>query len=529
MTLNPSLSASNPIQYPTGFTKWITIITAISCAVLELIDTTIVNVSLREISGSIGATTTEIAWVTTSYAISNVIIIPLTSMLSDLFGRKVYFTASVIIFTFASLMCGFSNSLWTLVLWRFIQGLGGGGLLSTAQTIIIGAFPPEKISTANAIFGMGIIMGPTFGPTLGGYITDNISWNWIFFVNVPIGILAMILSWTYITDRIGAVKPRKIDWWGIFFLILSIGSIQFVLEEGSSKDWFESAEIVFFSFLAVIALIAFILRELKIDYPAVNIRLYKNYNLVMGSIMNLILGMLLFGSVFIFPLFAQISLGWTATQTGVFMIPGAIATAFAMPMVGKLLGNGMNPKKIILVGIMLTFGFLMMLGFASPDSSENDFYIPFFLRGFGLAFMMSPILTLAVGDLKGKDMAQAVGLANMIRQLGGAVGIALLNAFLISENAKIRGGMISNISLYNNVSNDRINTLTQNFITAGRSSDEAQTIAYKMLEGALFKQQALVSYNHGFFAVGFVVLLCIPIVFLIRYKPTKKNKVLSDH
>ena len=168
-----------------GLRKWIITITVILAALLELIDTTIVNVSLREISGSIGATTTEIAWVTTSYAISNVIIIPLTSMLSDLFGRKVYFTMSVIIFTVSSLMCGFSDSLWTLVFWRFVQGLGGGGLLSTAQTIIIGVFPPEKISTANAIFGMGIIMGPTFGPTIGGYITDHISWHWIFFVNIP--------------------------------------------------------------------------------------------------------------------------------------------------------------------------------------------------------------------------------------------------------------------------------------------------------------------------------------------------------
>src|ERR1017187_2974213 len=193
-------------QYPVGATKWILILTAITCAVLELIDTTVVNVSLREISGSVGATTTEIAWVVTAYAISNVIIIPLTSMLSDLFGRKVYFTLSVIVFTFSSLMCGLSAGLWSLVFWRFVQGLGGGGLLSTAQTIIIGAFPPEKISTANAIFGMGLIMGPTFGPTLGGYITDNYSWHWIFFVNIPIGILATVLAWNYVTNRPGAVK-----------------------------------------------------------------------------------------------------------------------------------------------------------------------------------------------------------------------------------------------------------------------------------------------------------------------------------
>lgn len=527
--MSNTLLSQHQTQYPTGFTKWITIITAISCAVLELIDTTIVNVSLREISGSIGATTTEIAWVTTSYAISNVIIIPLTSMLSDWFGRKTYFTASVVIFTVSSLMCGLSDSLWTLVFWRFVQGLGGGGLLSTAQTIIIGAFPPEKISTANAIFGMGIIMGPTFGPTIGGYITDHISWHWIFYVNIPIGIIATFLSWTYITDRIGAVKPHKIDWWGILFLVLAVGSLQFVLEEGTSKDWFESDEIVVMSILALFGLIAFIYRELSIDYPAVNIRLYKNYNLIMGSIMNLMLGMLLFGTVFIFPLFAQISLGWTATQTGVFMIPGALCTAVAMPIVGKLLGNGTNPKTIIIVGIMLTFGFLMMLGVASPDSNENDFYIPFFLRGFGMAFMMSPILSLAVGGLKGKDMTQAVGLANMIRQLGGAIGIALLNLYLINSNAQIRGNMLGYINIYDTVSADRINLLTQNFVNAGRSLEEAQALAYKMLEGSLYKQQALVSYNQGFLMVGFVILICIPVVLLIRHQKAGKAAVVSDH
>jgi DHA2 family multidrug resistance protein len=527
--LNATLQAQAPIVYPTGFTKWITVITAISCAVLELIDTTIVNVSLREISGSIGATTTEIAWVTTSYAISNVIIIPLTSMLSDLFGRRIYFTASVIIFTVASLMCGLSNSLWTLVFWRFIQGLGGGGLLSTAQTIIIGAFPPQKLSTANAIFGMGMIMGPTFGPTIGGYITDNITWHWIFFVNIPIGIIATFLSWTYITDRIGAVKPRKIDWWGIIFLIMAIGSLQYVLEEGTSKDWFESGEIVVMSILALFGLLAFIYRELSIDYPAVNIRLYKNYNLAMGSVMNLMLGMMLFGTVFIFPLFAQISLGWTATQTGVFMIPGALCSAVAMPIVGKLLGNGNNPKSIIIIGIMLTFGFLMMLGFASPDSNENNFYLPFVLRGFGMAFMMSPILSLAVGGLRGKDMAQAIGLANMIRQLGGAVGIALINVCITHLNSQIRANMLGYINIYDTVSADRISLLTQNFVNAGRSMEEAQALATRSLEGALFQQQALVSYTHGFFMVGFIILTCIPVVLLIRHSKTAKSAVIADH
>ncbi|MGZ4035589.1 MAG: DHA2 family efflux MFS transporter permease subunit [Bacteroidia bacterium] len=517
------------VTYPTGATKWILIITAISCAILELIDTTVVNVSLREISGSIGATTTEIAWVVTAYAISNVIIIPLTSMLSDLFGRKTYFTASVVIFTFSSLMCGLSTNLWMLVFWRFVQGIGGGGLLSTAQSIIVGAFPPEKISTANAIFGMGIILGPTFGPALGGFITDNLNWHWIFFVNIPIGIIATVLSWTFVTDREGAVKPRKIDWWGIIFLVAAVGSLQYVLEEGTSKDWFESSEIVTFSIVAVVGLISFIYRELKIDYPAVNIRLYKNYNLAMGSFMNFMLGLLLFGTVFIFPLFAQISLGWTATDTGTFMIPSAMCTAISMPIVGKLLGSGKNPKTIILIGIAITFAFLIIMSFASPDSSRNDFYFPFVLRGVGLAFMMSPILSLAVAGLRGKDMAQAIGLANMIRQLGGAVGIALINVFLIHKNAEVRGSMLGYVTDYSNAATDRISMLTQNFASKGFDPEHAQALAYQTMEGIVYKQQALVSYDQGFFMVGISILICIPIVFLIRYKKGAPAKPIADH
>jgi DHA2 family multidrug resistance protein len=526
--VNPA--AGIKIEYPTGATKWILILTAISCALLELIDATIVNVSLREISGSIGATTTEIAWVVTAYAVSNVIIIPLTSMLSDFFGRKIYFTASVIIFTFSSLMCGMSTSLWMLVFWRFVQGLGGGGLLSTAQTIIIGAFPPEKISTANAIFGMGIILGPTFGPTLGGLITDNLSWNWIFFVNIPIGILATVLAWTYVGDRIGAVKPKRIDYWGILFLVISVGSIQFVLEEGSAKDWFESSEIVIVSLMAFIGLIAFIIRELSIDYPAVNIGLYRSYNLALGSILNFLLGLMLFGSVFIFPLFVQISLGWTATQTGLFMIPGALFTAFTMPTIGMLLGKGVNPKRIIIIGAIMTFFFLYILSFASPDSSESNFYFPFILRGIGMACMMSPILSLAISGLQGKDMAQAVGLSNMIRQLGGSVGIALINVFLVNKNAEVRGNMLSYVTDYSQQTQERIMGIKQSFLMKGYSLQEAETLANKSLEGIIFKQQALLSYVQGFYVVGISILLIIPVVLLIRYKkPSGGEKVVDAH
>jgi DHA2 family multidrug resistance protein len=515
--------------YPTGAAKWILIGTAISCAILELIDTTVVNVSLREISGNIGATTTEIAWVITSYSIANVIVIPLSSMLSNLFGRKIYFTASVILFTFSSLMCGLSTNLWTLVFWRFIQGLGGGGLLSTAQSIIIGAFPPKQAGTGMAIFGVGVILGPTFGPVLGGYITDNFSWHWIFFINVPIGFLAAVLSWKFVTDLADASKLIKIDWWGILFLIVGIGSLQYVLEEGGTKDWFESDEIIFFFILAMFGLIAFIIRELSIDYPAVNLRLYKSFNLAMGNIMNLVIGLVITGSVFIFPLFTQVSLGWTATQTGAFMIPGAMATAVGMILVSKIVGGGTNPKTVILVGLAMMSAFLILMSFSGPDSNSSNFFWPFILRGIGAAFMMMPILTLAVAGLKGKDLAQATGLSNMLRQLGGAIGVALINIYLDHQNADIKNNMISNISDYNSMTSERLASFTQMFSSAGYSTDEAAQTANIMVDNLVSKQQMLLSYNHGFMMLGLAVLLLTPVILMIRYKKGEKLEAVSDH
>jgi MFS transporter, DHA2 family, multidrug resistance protein len=515
------------IIYPEGIERAILVTTAISCALLEIIDATVVNVSLREISGSIGATTAEIAWVVTAYSIANVIMIPLSGMLSVYVGRKAYFTFSVALFTLSSLMCGSSSSLWALVFWRFIQGIGGGGLLSTAQSIIVGAYPPEKIGTATAIFGLGVMLGPTFGPILGGYITDHLSWHWIFFINVPIGITASVLSWAYIPDLLGIVVPKKIDWMGIFFLITTIAPLQYFLEEGGSKDWFESAEITTLFLISMGSLVLFVWREWSIDYPAVNIKLYRNYNLAIGSALNLVLGVIMYGTMFIFPLFVQISLNWTATQTGAFMIPSALASAVGMMLVGRVFANK-NPKILSISGVFITFIFLMMLSTASPDSTEQNFFFPFIIRGLGTAFMMMPILTMAMAGLSGKELAQATGLSSMMRQLGGAVGIAVMNVFLARQNAVVRAGMLSRVSEYSTLSNDRTNAFMQGFLQAGYSPDDATSMAYKVMENLLLKQELMVSYTHGFMNVGFLVLLCIPIILLVRYKKTVKTDDTKD-
>jgi DHA2 family multidrug resistance protein len=455
--------------------------------------------------------------------------IPLSGMLGDLFGRKNYFTISILIFTVASFFCGMATSLVGLVAWRFIQGIGGGALLTTSQTIIVEAYPPEKINIANAIFGVGVILGPTFGPTLGGFLTDNYSWHWIFFINIPIGLVAAYLSWTYVKNRTGARKPTRIDWVGIGLLIIAIGSLQYVLEEGTSKDWFESRVILLLSVVAAFGLVGFVWRQLTYQYPAVKLKLLANWNLALGSILNFVVGMILLATVFVFPLFVQIGLGWTATKTGNFMIPGALASAVSMALVGRLLTKGYSAKMIMIVGTLMVFAFAAIMSFSSPDSNESYFFWPFILRGLGIGFMLSPVMALSLQGIKGTDIPQAAGISNMIRQLGGAVGIAVMNVILIHKNAANDIALLQHTNIYNEAFTDRVNLFTQNFAAQGYFIDDARQLAYQMMDLTVFKQQSLVSYDNIFWMVAVAVLFCIPIILLIRNNKSAGTAKVDIH
>lgn len=502
-------------QYPTGAAKWILVLTCVSCAVMELIDSTIVNVSLREISGNIGASVTEIGWVSTAYGIGNVIVIPLSGMLANLIGRRLYFTSSVVVFTLTSLLCGLSSNLWILVLWRFIQGVAGGGLLSTAMSIVLGAFPPEQAKTGFLTFALGIMIGPIFGPVLGGYITDTLSWHWIFFVNVPLGVVGAVLSWKYITDLPDAVRPTKIDWAGIAFIAMALGSLQYVLEEGSIHDWFDSVEIRIFFTISICSFIAFVWRELTTDHPAVELRLYSNFNLVLGNVIGMMYGIMANGTLFIFPLLAQVSLGWTATQTGAFLISGGIVGAVGMIAGKKLLVN-VSPKIQMIAGLIIVIISLLPMALISPDASKDDFFWPFIIRNVGVALVAPNMIGIAVGTLRGKDLAQATGLSTMTRQLGGAIGVALISIYTTRNSAFVRSNLVGHITEYNTATQERTALLTQNFISAGYATDEAKTAAYQMLDHSIISQQTLLSYNHGFITFAFLFALCIPVIMLIK-------------
>ena len=521
----------------TGFRKWIIVITVVLCVLLELIDTSIVNVALTQMMGNLSATQQEVSWVVASYAIANVIVIPMTGFLAEQFGRKNYFFVSVILFTLASMACGQSTNLWELVAFRFVQGIGGGALMATSQAILIDTFPPKQLPLGQALFGMGVIIGPTIGPTLGGYIVDNASWPWIFYVNVPVGILAALFTWLFIRDpeRIKNAIPRPIrdiDWTGIGLLIMGVGSLQFVLEQGETNDWFDDSTIVLFTALAIIGVVGFIWRELTAKQPIVDLRvLTKSRNLAVGAFLSFVLGFGLFASVFVFPIFTQRILGFTAAQTGLILLPGALASGFMMPIIGRMLVAGVPQKIMIPVGFTIFFFFTFwMAAKISPTAGEEDFFWPLILRGVGLGLIFLPITTMSLAGLAGKDAGQAAGLTGMIRQLGGSFGVAIVGTYLERNIAANRVALLPNISLYNPAALQRIQAFTQNFISRGFPPEQARRQAYAALEGILMKQVSIITYAQVFTALGVFFLACLPLIlFVKRNKPGAKMDMNAAH
>ncbi len=499
-----------------GFRKWIIVITVISAAVIELIDTSIVNVALSDMSASLGATIEDVAWVITSYAIANVIIIPMTSFLGGLFGRRNYYTVSILIFTAASFFCGQSHSIVELVIFRFIQGLGGGALLSTSQSILFDTFSVEERPTATALFGLGVVIGPTIGPTLGGWIVDNFNWPWIFFVNIPIGITAAILSYTYVKEPKHERRVLSIDWWGIILLIVGIASLQYVLERGETEDWFSSRTIVVLSAISLVSLVTFIWHELTTEHPVVELHVLKSRTLASCAFLTFIIGFGLFSSVFIIPVFAQRLLNYDAMQTGLLLLPGALVTMFTLPWVGKIMERGAPLQLLIFLGFTLTALFTYLLSTISLDAGWWTFFWPLVIRGIGLPMCFVPITNLAVSGLHPRDIPQGVAMNNMMRQLGGSFGIAIVNTYLANRMMVNRVSLISNITQYGTATQQRLSMLTHAFMAKGATLVQAKQQALAVIEGIVMQQTMLKSYLDVFIFVTIFFVACLPLILTIR-------------
>lgn len=524
MEASGSIQQDSLIEY--GFRRVVITITAVLCALLEIVDTTIVNVALNDMKGSLGATLTDVAWVITAYAIANVIVIPMTSWLSQQFGRRNYFAASIIIFTAASFLCGNATNIWELVFFRFIQGMGGGALLVTAQTIITESYPPAKRSMAQAIYGMGVIVGPTLGPPLGGYIIDNFSWPYIFYINVPLGIIATLLTLSFVrSPKYEGTKKqsaREVDWWGMIFLIMFIGSLQYVLEHGQQDDWFENSTILTLSVVSVFGLFLFIWRELVCENPIVNLRVLKDKNLQVGTIMSFILGFGLFGSTFIIPIYTQSILGWPATDAGMLLIPSSIMTGLMMPFIGKMIQKGVPQKYMVAIGLSIFFGFcLYMYSIITNDTGTEHMFWPLILRGVGLGLLFVPVMTLSLSTLKGKSIGEGASFTGMMRQLGGSFGIALITTFISRDSQHHRVDLVSHLDETKFEVQQRILQMQQSFMAKGFSSNEALSKAHQLIDLSVNKQATILSYMDVFLYLGVMFLICVPFVLMIKQGTTK--------
>ncbi|HEY0262345.1 MAG TPA: DHA2 family efflux MFS transporter permease subunit, partial [Chitinophagales bacterium] len=505
-----------------NFAKIIIILTVITAAIMEMIDTTIVNVALYQVSGSLGASVEDASWVITAYAIANVIVIPLTGFFQKFFGRKNYFVASIILFTVASFLCGNSTNLWELVFFRFIQGIGGGALLSVSQGILFDTFPIEQRPIASALFGMGIVMGPTLGPTIGGVIIDNVHWSWIFYVNVPIGIIATSLAVLFLEkseaekniDR----KSISIDYIGLILLAIGVGSLQYVLERGQEDDWFADRTIRYLFVTMLVGLVSFIIWELRQKQPIVDIRVMKNTNLSVSTLFTFVVGLGMFTSVYSYPLLVQRVSGWTTTMTGTSLIIGSMIAIFVMPFVGRAMSKGASPRIFVSLGVGSFILFTFMMSQQNAETPASTFMEIMLLRGFGMSMLMVPLTNQAVADLKPHEYPAGISMINMIRQIGGSVGIAIANTWVARRYALHRNDLIANINPDNTVYSDYIKSITQGMVAKGMDAFSASKAALQMTSMKISQQAYLLSYLDTFYLVGILFLFTIPFIFLLSNK-----------
>ncbi|HTU59649.1 MAG TPA: DHA2 family efflux MFS transporter permease subunit [Polyangiales bacterium] len=529
-TTTGTLTSSDAPAYedePEQVNKWAVAAAVATGALLEVIDTSIVNVALTEIQGAVGATLSQISWVVASYAVANVIVLPLSPWLGERFGKKRYFVFSMIGFTVASMLCGIATNLPMLVFARVLQGLAGGGLLAKAQAILFETFPREEQAMAQGFFGAIAIAGPVCGPTLGGFITTHSSWRWIFFVNVPIGIGAVLLC----ISALPRDKPRgpsqSVDWPAIALLAVGLGCFQTFLEDGNSEAWFESPYIALLAALAAFALATFVWRQLRSDRPVVDLRVLRYRSLWAGSLLSIVVGIALFGALFAVPVFAQSIMGYTSQQTGVMLLPGAITSAFTMVLASKLVRR-FDPRLVLALGGVTLVLSLHWMAQLNTHTSDEQLFWPLIVRALGSGLMFLPLNLASISPIPRDDVAKATGLFNLTRLLGGSIGVALMSTILDQRMAFHRSILASHVAAADPQTVERINTLTHAFTSQGASELVARAQALAVIDGAVMRQASILSFNDTFLVTAALVLLILPLVLLLG-KPPSTASVPDAH
>ena len=470
--------------------------------IMAIIDASIVNVALNDMAGNLGSSIDEIGWVATGYILANVVVMPLNGWLTQRFGRRNFYAGCLVIFTLASLLCGTAHNVWQLVFYRVIQGLGGGALQPTAQAILFETYPPEKRANAMAIFGIGAMVGPAIGPTLGGVIVDNYAWPLIFYINIPIGIIAFLMTLAFIRDPAYLKRDRSpIDYAGLALLTAGVASLQYVLERGQREDWFSSSTIVVLTIVSIVSLVVFCVKEWYDPRPLVDLHVFKSRAFSAGSVIGIVTGFGLFGTALVLPLFLQNVLGFTATETGFVLLPGAIATALSMPIASRLVAK-VDGRALIAFGMLLFAISAWWMGGINQSAGYWDVFWPRSLQGFALGFLFVPLTTAALGEIPRQLMANATGIYTLVRQLGGSLGIAILQLLQTRYQDNAYAALAAGVTL----TNPEISRYLR---------DLHGTAA--QLYGMVMLNAAVISYDMVLRLCGIVFVLTIPMVMLLRW------------
>ncbi len=513
--------------------RWLILAGLILAAAMEVLDTTIVNVALPQMAGNLSTTTQEIAWVSTGYILSNVVVLPMTAFLNTFFGRRNYLTGSIVLFTVASFFCGASHGLGELIFWRVLQGVGGAALISTAQATLVQVFPPQEQGVVQPVFLMGLVVFPTLGPTLGGWITDAASWNWCFFINIPIGLVAGGIVFFLLHDTEPARRDEPVDWAGIGLLAAGLASLQYVLEEGEQDDWFASAAIVRLAALSAVSLAALVAWQLspRNTHPVIALRVLKNRSLSAGIVLFVAVGFGLYGVNYLYPLLAQQLQGLSALQSGLALLPGGLATAFSIVFCGVISSSpkgGPDARLLTLFGIALSVVGMWGLAHLNAQSGVPDTFWPLLIRGFSIGFLFVPVNQLAIGSLPPDQVNQGTGLLGLARQLGGSVGIAILATFLQSHQHINRANSVGYLTPSHPAYNDRLAGLTGGLVAHGYSLADAQNGALGLIDRALTQQVAAMSFNDTFLALMLISLTMVPTLLLLK-KPKPGAAPVAMH
>ena len=494
------------IEY--GWRRAIVTLAVITATMLEIIDTTIVNVALPNIQGNFGVDVNQGAWVVTGYIIANVIVIPITPWLQSRFGRRNYYMASILLFTLASIMCGFAASFDQLVFWRLVQGLGGGGLISTSQAILRETYPVEEQGKAQGIFSLGVIVGPALGPLLGGIVTDNLTWRWAFFINIPVGILALAAVYFVLRNPSAPQRNKKLDWPGLGLLAMGLGSLQYVLDQGQQYDWFSDPNIRLFAVLSAIGLVGFVVWTLRSRIPIVDLHVLRYREVAAGSLLGAALGISLYGSVLILPQYVQNSLGFTATLSGETILIRALAIAFLTPVAAIVASQGkLDARWMVFTGfVLLAVSNWMLAGVTTSQSSFWTFGASLIISGLGLAQIFVPLSIAVLGAVPPKDVPSASAFFNLARQVGGSIATAILVTVLVRGVTHHQAALGSDVTLHASA--------VQQYLQA-RGGEHAVS-ALQSLADLVTQQAYILSYADTARWTAIITLVLAPLVVLMR-------------